>query len=110
MQDGVSLARAQAELTGMSDGLKREYRAEEDGLGFKLVRPGFAGEFLGGPVNGFLIGVMVLAGIVLLAACANLGGLFALRTMDRKREIRIGMALGSNRGGMCRHLLVAALL
>jgi predicted permease len=110
IKDGVSLPQAQAELTAIADRLKKEYPAEEDGLVFRLVRPGFAGEFLGGPVNGFLIGVMVLAGIVLLAACANLGGLFALRTMDRKREIAIRIAIGSNRWGIFRQLLVEALL
>ena len=31
---------------------------------------------------------MILAGVVLLAACANLGGLFAAWTLDRTREAR----------------------
>ncbi len=72
--------------------------------------PGFAGEFLGGPLNGFLTGVMVLAGIVLLAACANLGGLFASRTLDRTREIAIRIAIGSTRGRILRQVLVEAML
>ena len=110
IKDGVSLPQAQAELTAIADRLKKEYPTDEDGLVFRLVRPGFVGEFLGGPVNGFLTGVMVLAGIVLLAACANLGGLFALRTMDRKREIAIRIAIGSNRWSIFRQLLVEALL
>src|SRR5580692_6413804 len=75
IKDGISLPQAQADLNTIADRLKRQHPAEEDGLGFKLVRPGFAGEFLGGPLNGFLTGIMGLAGVVLLAACANLGGL-----------------------------------
>jgi predicted permease len=110
IKEGVSLPQAQAELNAITDRLKKEYPKDEDGLAFRLIRPGFAGEFLGGPVNGFLIGVMVLAGIVLLAACANLGGLFALRTLDRTREIAIRVAIGSNRWRIFRQLLVEALL
>ncbi len=110
IKDGVSLPQAQAELNAIAVRLKKEYPTDEDGLVFRLIRPGFAGEFLGGPVNGFLIGVMVLAGIVLLAACANLGSLFALRTLDRTREIAIRIAIGSNRWRIFRQLLVEALL
>jgi predicted permease len=110
LKDGISLPQAQAELNTIADRIKREHPAEEDGIGFKLVRPGFAGEFLGGPLNGFLTGVMLLAGVVLLAACANLGGLFALRTHDRTREIAIRIAIGSNRWRIFRQLLIEALL
>lgn len=110
LKEGITLPQAQAELNTIVDRMKREHPAEEDGLIARLVRPGFAGEFLGGPLDGFLTGVMVLAGIVLLAACANLGGLFALRTLDRTREIAIRIAIGSNRGRILRQILVEALL
>jgi predicted permease len=110
IKDGVSIPQAQTELNAIADRLKKEYPTDEDGLAFRLVRPGFAGEFLGGPINGFLIGIMVLAGIVLLAACVNLGSLFALRTMDRTREIAIRIAIGSSRWRILRQLLIEALL
>ncbi|MFI5104506.1 MAG: FtsX-like permease family protein, partial [Terriglobales bacterium] len=51
---------------------------------------------------------MGLAGIVLLAACANLGSLFAARTADRTREIAIRMAMGSSRWRVLRQILVEA--
>jgi predicted permease len=110
LKEGVGLPQAQAELNAIANRVKKEYPTDEDGLVFRLIRPGFAGEFLGGPLNGFLIGVMVLAGIVLVAACANLGSLFALRTLDRTREIAIRVAIGSNRWRIFRQLLVEALL
>jgi predicted permease len=110
IKDGASLPQAEAELKTIVHRIKRQYPAEEDALVLRLVRPGFAGEFLGGPINGFLTGMMLLAGIVLLAACANLGGLFALRTLDRTREIAIRIAIGSSRWRIFRQLLVEALL
>jgi predicted permease len=110
LKDGVTLPQAQSELNTLVDRMKREHPVEEDGLVMRLVRPGFYGEFVGGPLNGFLTGVMVLAGIVLLAACANLGGLFALRTLDRTREIAIRMAMGSSRSRILRQVLMEALL
>ena len=49
-----------------------------------------------------------LAGIVLLAVCANLGSLFAARTADRTREIAIRLAIGSSRWRILRQILVEA--
>ena len=53
---------------------------------------------------------MVLAAIVLLAACANLGSLFAARTADRAREIAIRMAVGSSRWRIVRQIFIEALV
>src|SRR6202044_2059401 len=75
-----------------------------------LTRPGLMGDFLGAPARAFLAGVMALAAIVLLAACANLGSLFAARTADRTREIAIRMAIGSSRWRIVRQVLVEALM
>src|SRR5882724_424085 len=108
MKDGVTMPQVQAELNTIAARIARQYAKEEEGSAFKLARPGLVGDFVGGPVRGFLAGVMVLAGIVLLAACANLGSLFAARTADRAREIAIRMALGSSRWRVLRQLLVEA--
>ena len=108
LKDGVTLAQAQADLNAVAGRIARQYPKEEEKLGFKLARPGLVGDFLGGPARAFLAGVMGLAGIVLLAACANLGSLFAARTADRAREIAIRMAIGSSRWRVVRQILVEA--
>src|SRR5712664_4124010 len=106
MKDGVTAAQVQAELNTIAARIARQYPKDEEGLAVKLARPGMIGDFMGGPVRGFLAAVMGLAGIVLLAACANLGSLFAARSADRAREIAIRMALGSSRWRIVRQLLV----
>jgi predicted permease len=108
MKDGVTLPQAQTELNTIAARIRRQFPVDEDGLGFRLSRPGLMGDFLGGPARAFLAGVMGLAGIVLLAACANLGSLFAARTADRTREIAIRMAIGSSRWRIVRQVLVEA--
>jgi predicted permease len=110
IKDEVTLPQAQAGLNAIAARIARQYPKEEEGLAFKLARPGLIGDFIGGPARGFLAGVMGLAGIVLLAACANLGSLFAARTVDRTREIAIRMAIGSSRWRILRQLLVEALV
>src|SRR6266436_2280699 len=91
MKDGVTMPQVQADLNAITARIARQYPKDEEGLALKLARPGMIGDFIGKPVRGFLAGVMGLAGIVLLAACANLGSLFAARTADRAKEIAIRM-------------------
>ena len=110
IKDGISLPQVQADLTAVAARIIRQYPKQEDGLAFRLTRPGLVGDFFGAPARGFLAGVMGMAGIVLLAACANLGGLFAARTADRAREIAIRLAVGSSRWRVVRQILVEAFL
>jgi predicted permease len=106
LKDGVTLQQAQAELSAIAARSRQRYPAEEEGLGYKLSHAGLVGDTIGGPARAFLGGVMVLAGIVLLAACANLGSLFSARTADRAREIAIRLAIGSSRWRILRQVLV----
>jgi predicted permease len=108
LKEGVTLTQAKAELDTVAARIRREKPNDEEGLGFKMARPGLIGDFLGSPARAFLAGVMGLAGIVLLAACVNLGSLFAARTADRTREIAIRMAIGSSRWLVIRQILVEA--
>jgi predicted permease len=110
LKPGVSAAAAASDLNTIAAGLARAYPKEDDGLKFTLAKPGLAGDTLGKPARAFMAGLMGLAGLILLAACANLGSLFAARTADRSREIAVRMALGSRRKLILRQLFTESLL
>ena len=77
---------------------------------FSLARPGLHGDFLAGRCEAFLAGLMLLAGLILLAACANLGSLFAARAADRSREVALRLALGSSRKRILRRTVYRSVL
>jgi predicted permease len=108
LKDGVTLAQAQGELDRTAALIAKRDPKEEEGVAFKLAPPGLIGNFVRGAMGRFLGGVMGLAFIVLLAACANLGGLFAARTADRTREIAIRVAIGSSQWRIVRQVLMEA--
>jgi predicted permease len=89
--------------------LAREYPAQNDGLAFRLAKPGLVGDMIGRPAKAFTLGVLSLAALVLLAACANLASLLTARTTDRQRELAIRLAIGAGRGRVIRQLLTEAL-
>jgi predicted permease len=110
LKPGVTAAAAVADLNTIAGSLAKSYPKEDDGLKFTLSRPGLVGNTLGRPARAFMAGLMLLAGLILLAACANLGSLFAARTADRSREIAVRMALGSPRPLILRQLFTEAVL
>jgi predicted permease len=110
LKPGVSPAPATADLGSVASYLAKTYPKEDDGTRFSLAHPGLVGNMLGRPAREFMAGLMLLAGLILLAACANLSSLFAARAADRAREIAVRIALGSRRGLIVRQLLSEAVL
>jgi predicted permease len=110
LKPGVTPAAATADLNTIANSLAKTYPKSDDGIKFSLSRPGLAGNTLGRPTRAFMFGLMLLAGLILLAACANLGSLFAARAADRSREIAVRMALGSRRKLIFRQLITEGVL
>jgi predicted permease len=110
LKPGVTWQQAQDNLQAIAKRLQQEHPAHDGKLGFHLTRPGLLGDALGGPMRAFLVAIMSLAGMVLLAACANLGSLFAARTADRSRELAIRVAVGAGRVRIFRQLLTESVL
>jgi predicted permease len=110
LKAGVTPEQATENLNTIAVEMTRENPLEDDHLQFKLVKPGLVGDVLSGPVHGFLLGMMVLAGLVLLAACTNLGSLFAARATDRSRELAIRVAVGAGRTRILRQLVTESVV
>ncbi len=110
LKPGVTPQQATANLNAIAVEMTHEHPVQDDELQFKLVKPGLVGDILSGPVHAFLLGMMVLAGLVLLAACTNLGSLFAARAADRARELAIRVAVGAGRVRILRQLLTESIV
>lgn len=110
LKPGVTPAQAISDLNSIGRDLEKTYPKDDGNMIFSLTRPGLAGDWLGAPIKGFLTGVMALAALILLAACANLGSLFAARAADRSREVALRLALGSKRTRILRTLFTEAII
>jgi predicted permease len=108
LKPGVTATEAAADLNTLGAWLAKTYPSDDEGIKFSLARPGLIGDMLGGPARAFMTGLMLLAGLILLAACANLGSLFAARAADRAKEVALRLALGSRRWMILRQLLTEA--
>ena len=110
LKAGVTPAQASADLNALGSYLEKTYPKDDGKKIFTLARPGLYGDYLGRPVRAFMTALMLLSGLILLAACANLGSLFAARAADRSREVALRLALGSTRGRILRQLFTEAVL
>jgi predicted permease len=110
LKPGVTPAQATADLSSVDSYLKRTYPKEEGNEPYTLARAGLHGDYLNGPTRAFLTGLMLLSGLILLAACTNLGSLFAARAADRSREVALRLALGSSRNRILRQLFTESVL
>jgi predicted permease len=110
LKPGVTLDAAAADLNSVGAYLEKAYPNDHGTTTFVLARPGLYGNYMGSPMRAFVSGLMLLAGLILLAACANLGSLFAARAADRSREVALRLALGASRNRILRQLLTEAVL
>jgi predicted permease len=111
LKPGVTLEQAQQEMTLRLKPEARAYPEEHKGHDQVTVYPLWRNPF---GLNQFLAtllpALMCIAGLVLLLACVNVANLMLVRSVGRRREIAIRMALGVSRWRLVRQLLVESLI
>ncbi len=108
LKQGVTTQQATQSLNAVARQMAKEY-PKDDGLTLLLRPPGPAGN-KNDPTRLALSGIMLLAFMVLLAACANLATIFAARAADRSAELAVRLAIGASRWTVLRQLLAEAVV
>jgi putative ABC transport system permease protein len=104
---GVSLNRAQAEMSAIAARLQQQYPQTNSGRDVHVM-PLIESEV--GQTRAPLMVLLTAVSVVLLIACANISNLMLARVSRRQREMAVRIALGATRWRLMRQSLVESML
>jgi predicted permease len=111
LKPGVSREQAVAAVNAVKSRLDAAYHKDEKSHEAVSLQP--AGGLIAGsvtPAYTLMAVLMVVAGLVLMVACANVANLLLARGTGRQKEIAIRLATGAGRYQVVRQLLTESLL
>jgi predicted permease len=110
LKTAMQLNGAQVEMGGLIQQFSRTHIPRDPTLSITLQPTAFFGNTEDVRFQAGVATLMVIVGLVLLVACANVANMLLARGAARQREISVRMALGASRSRVIRHLLTESIL
>jgi putative ABC transport system permease protein len=107
LKPGITVARAQADMTTITQRLAQEYPETNTGWG-AVVMP--VRQALAKQVKKPVLILASAVAFVLLLACLNIAALLLARASGRAREVAVRASLGATRGRIVRQMLTESVL